>query len=89
MQTLPQSWGIRQEGAVPLTQAEMHTLFSSIHQMLSKTTDQAQQLLLVRDGLLLSILWQACYRGFNATGVRLDMLPDRTWDPSKHDHAAA
>jgi len=62
MQTLPQSWGIRQEGAVPLTQAEMHTLFSSIHQMLSKTTDQAQQLLLVRDGLLLSILWQACYR---------------------------
>ena len=44
--------GYQKRGAVPLTQAEMHTLLSSMHQMLSNTTDTAQQLLLVRDGLL-------------------------------------
>lgn len=52
----------------------MHTLLSSMHQMLINTTDQAQQLLLVRDGLLFSILWQTCYRGFNAGGVRLENI---------------
>ncbi len=63
--------GYQKKGAVPLTQAEMHTLLNSMYQMLSNTTDTAQQLLLVQDGLLFSILWQTCYRGFNAGGVRL------------------
>ena len=66
--------GYQKRGAVPLTQAEMHTLLSSMHQMLNNTTDQAQQLLLVRDGLLFSILWQTCYRGFSAGGVRLENI---------------
>ena len=66
--------GYQKRGAVPLTQAEMHTLLSSMHQMLNNTTDQAQQLLLVRDGLLFSILWQTCYGGFNAGGVRLENI---------------
>ena len=35
-----------------------------------------EQLLLVRDGLILSLLWQSCFRGFNAGSVRLgNMLP--------------
>jgi len=44
--------GYQKRGAIPLPQAEMHTLLSSMHQMLSNTIDTAQQLLLVRDGLL-------------------------------------
>ena len=60
--------GYQKKGEVPLTQAEMHAL---LNQMLSSTTDTAQQLLLVRDGLLFSILWQTRYRAFNAGGVRL------------------
>ena len=59
---------------MPLSKGEMHTLLSSMQQMLSHTTDSAQQLLIVRDGLLLSILWQTCYRGFNAGGIRLDNI---------------
>jgi len=49
--------GYHKRGAVPLTQAEMHTLLNSMYQMLSNTNDTAQQLLLVRDGLLFSIWW--------------------------------
>jgi len=49
--------GYQKKGAVPLTQAEMHTLLNSMYQMLSNTNDTAQQLLLVRDGLLFSIWW--------------------------------
>ena len=33
-----------------------------------------EQLLLIRDGLVFSLLWQTCFRGFNAGGVRLDNL---------------
>ena len=66
--------GYQKKGAVPLTQPEMHTMLSSMFQLLLKTTDQAQKLLLVRDGLLFSILWQTCYRGFNAGGVRLENI---------------
>ncbi|DBA78633.1 TPA: hypothetical protein ACH3X1_016814 [Trebouxia sp. C0004] len=66
--------GYQKRGAVPLTQAEMHTMLSSMFQMLIKCTDQAEQLLLTRDGLLFSILWQTCYRGFNAGGVRLENI---------------
>ena len=63
--------GYQKRGAVPLTQLEMH---SSVFQLLIKSTDQAEQVLLARDGLLFSILWQTCYRGFNAGGVRLENI---------------
>ena len=71
--------GYQKRGAVPLTQLEMHTMLSSMFQLLIKSTDQAEQLLLARDGLLFSILWQTCYRGFDAGGVRLEniVLPIR------------
>ena len=59
---------------MPFTKDKMHILLSSMQQMLSHTTDAAQQLLIVRDGLLFSILWQTCYRGFNAGGVRLENI---------------
>ena len=63
--------GYQKRGAVPLTQLEMH---SSMFQLLIKSTDQAEQVLLARDGLLFSILWQTCYRGFNAGDVRLENI---------------
>ncbi len=46
--------GFQKKGAVPLTHPEMHTMLSSMFQLLFKTTDQAQKLLLVRAGLLFS-----------------------------------
>ena len=60
--------GYRKEAAVPLTQPERHTLLTSMHEMLSDMTDTAEQLLVVRDGLLFSILWQTRCRSFNAGG---------------------
>ena len=63
--------GYEETGAVPFTKDEMNILLSSMQQMLSHTSDSAQQLLIVRHGLLFSMLWQTCYRGFNAGGVRL------------------
>ena len=40
--------------------------------------DTHEQLLLLRDGMLFSLLWKSCFRGFNAGSLRLDniLLPD-------------
>ena len=64
--------GCEKKGALPFAKNKMHMLLSSMQQMLSHTTDAAQQPLTVRKGLQSSILWQTCYRGFNAGGVRLE-----------------
>ena len=66
--------GYQKRGTAPLTQPEMHSMLSSMFQLLFKSTDQAEQLLLTRDGLLFSILWQTCYRSFNAGGIRLENI---------------
>ena len=66
--------GCSKRGVAPLTEAEMHMLLSSIHQQASNTTDQAQLLLLLRDGLLFSLLWQTCFRGSKAGATRLDNI---------------
>ena len=68
------------KGAVPLTEAEIHTMLSSIKHMLDQTASHEQQLLL-RDDLLFSILWQTCFRGCNAGSIRLDniALPKPLW----------
>ena len=63
--------GYQKKGAVPLTEAEMHLLLSSMAQQFHSTTDQAQLSLLLRDALLFSMLWQSCFRGFNAGAVGL------------------
>ena len=69
--------GYQKKGAVPLTEAEMHTLLESMHRSCSSIRDQHQLLLVLRDGMLFSMLWQSCFRGFNAGALRLDniMLP--------------
>lgn len=45
----------------------------------SSNTDQQQQLLL-RNGMLFSLLWQSCFRGFNAGAMRLENIVLPTGD---------
>ena len=69
--------GYQKKGAVPLTEAEMQLLLQSMHRACTSTstsTDPQQQLLLLRDGMLFSLLWQSCFRGFNAGALRLDNI---------------
>ncbi len=78
MATKPPSWATKKKGAVPLTEVEMQLLLQSMHNSYSSTsTNPHQQMLLLRDGMLFSLLWQSCLKGFNAGALRLDniMLP--------------
>ena len=67
------SLGYQRKGAVPLTEAEMRTMLSNMMKMLDQTASHTQ-LLLLRDGLLFSLLWQTSFRGSNAGSIRLDNL---------------
>ncbi len=67
--------GYQKKGAVPLTEAEMQLLLQSMLQTCnSSRTDPHQQMILLRDGMLFSLLWQSCLRGFNAGALRLDNI---------------
>ena len=65
--------GYQKRGAVPLEQPEMmHLLQRLYHQQ--QTLTGKEQLLLLRDGVIFSLLWQSCFRGFNAGGMRLQNI---------------
>ncbi len=65
--------GYQKKGAVPLIEVEMQLLLQSIHKTCnSSSTYPHQHMLLMRDGMLFSLLWQSCLRGFNAGALRLD-----------------
>ena len=66
--------GYQKKGAVPLSAAEMEMLLCSLHDKHHSMTGSTESLLLLTDGLLLSLLWQTCFRGFNAGGLRLDNI---------------
>ncbi len=66
--------GYQKKGAVPLSAAEMEMLLGSLHDKQHSMTSSTESLLLIRDGLLLSLLCQTCFRGFNAGGLRLDNI---------------
>ena len=56
--------GYQKRGALPLTEAEMQLLLQSmLNQCNSSSTDMHAQLLLLRDGMLFSLLWRSCFRG--------------------------
>ena len=74
-------------GADPLSAAEMAMLLCSLHDKHHSMTGSTESLLLLRDGLLLSLFWQACFRGFNAGGLRLDNILSPT-DDSALPHVA-
>ncbi|KAL0036933.1 hypothetical protein WJX77_005762 [Trebouxia sp. C0004] len=65
--------GYQKRGAVPLEETEMLQLLERMCSDLTAAPLQ-EQLLLIRDGLVFSLLWQTCFRGFNVGGVRLDNL---------------
>ena len=69
--------GCQKKGSVPLSAAKMEILLCSLHDKHHSMTGSTESLLLLTDGLLLSLLWQTCFRGFNAGGLRLDdiLLP--------------
>ena len=65
--------GYQKRGAVPLEEAEMIQLLQRLYlQQQSKTGKD--QLLLLRDGFIFSLLWQSSFRGFNAGGMRLQNI---------------
>jgi hypothetical protein len=65
--------GYQKKGAVPLTEVEMQLLLQSMHKTCnSSSRDPHQHMLPLRDGMLFSLLWQSCLRGFNAGALRLD-----------------
>ena len=67
--------GYQKREAVPLTENQMLTLLSSMLSICNvSTTDPHQRLLLLGDGMLFSLLWQSCFRGFNAGAIRLDNI---------------
>ena len=67
--------GYQKKGAVPLTEAEMQLLLQSMNQTCnSSSTDPHQQMLLLQDGMLFSLLWQSCLKGFNAGALKLDNI---------------
>ena len=73
--------GYEQKGAVPLTEEDMIQLLQHLHSQ-QATSSGTPQLLLIRDGLALSILWQGTVRGFNAGGIRLENIRLPTNDPA-------
>ena len=67
--------GYQKTDAVPLTEEQMLTLLQSMLSIcLDCSTDPHQRLLLLRDGMLFSLLWQSCFTGFSAGAVRLDNI---------------
>ena len=66
--------GYQKQGPVPLSAAEMEMLLCSLRDKHHSMTGSTESLLLLRDGLLLSLLWQTCFRGFHAGSLRLDNI---------------
>ena len=52
-----------------MTEAEMYVMLS-----MQEQAEGVEQLLLLRDGLLFSLLWQTSFRGCNAGSIRLDNI---------------
>ena len=57
--------GYQKRGAGPLEEADMIQLLQQLH-LKQQTLTGTDQLLLLRDGFIFSLLWQSCFRGFNA-----------------------
>ena len=47
-----------------------------------QTLPGKDKLLLIRDGLLISMLWQSCFRGFNVGKLRLENIKTPTNSPA-------
>lgn len=67
--------GYQKKGAVPLPEFEMQLLLQSMHKTCNNiSTATPQHMLLLREGMIFSLLWQSCLSSFNAGGLRLDKV---------------
>ena len=60
--------GYHKKVAVPMTEVEMQLLQRMHKTCISCSTASHQHTLLLRHGMLFSLLWQSCLRGFNESG---------------------
>ena len=82
--------GYRQKAATPWTEAEMQTIMKHMEEQLATCKSGMERLLVLRDALILALLWQTPSRGSNAgmwrlenirlpTGMRCDCERVRAW----------
>ena len=62
------------KGSSATDETQMQALLESMQSECSDTMDQHQLLLVLKDGMLCSLLWQSCFRGLNAGALRLDPI---------------
>ena len=73
--------GYEPQAAEPIYSGKVKTLLQHLlHQQ--QHSAEADKLLLIRDGLIISMLWQSCFRGFNVGGLRLSNLKTPTNGPA-------
>ncbi len=73
--------GYEQRAAEPIFSAKIKTL---LEYLMAKQQELAgsDRLLLIRDGLIISMLWQSCFRGFNVGELRLSNFKTPTNSPA-------
>ena len=71
------SQGYEPQAAEPIYSDKIKALLQHLlHQQQHST--EAAKLLLIRDGLIISMLWQSCFRGFSVGGLRLSNIKTPT-----------
>ena len=75
------SQGYEPQAAEPIYSGKIKALLQHLlHQQQHST--EADKLLLIRDGLIISMLWQSCFRSFNVGGLRLSNIKTPTNTPA-------
>ena len=75
------SQGYEPQAAEPIYSGKIKTLLEHLLQAQQHSTE-TDKLLLIRDGLIISMLWQSCFRGFNVGGLRLSNIKTPTNSPA-------
>ena len=67
------SKGYEQRAAEPIYSGKIKAMLEFL-MLKQQTIPSKDKLLLIRDGLLISMLWQSCFRGFNVGELRLEKI---------------
>ena len=73
--------GYEQRAAEPIYSGKIHALLEFLL-CKQQTLTGKHRLLLIRDGLVISMLWQSCFRGFNVRELRLENIRTPTNSPA-------
>lgn len=79
--TAAKSQGYEPQAAEPIYSGKVETLLRHLLHQQQQSTG-VDKLLLIRDGLTISMLWQSCFRGFNVGGLRLSNIKTPTNSPA-------